>query len=239
MYEAIEGRFPPVDGGVTVVPELAPGRECSFAFTGHAVIATALSASAVHDRKLDGFGGTVLPDFLRWLAGPTGEVHVTDATLWSRGTGGDRLPSRPDLADHPRVQFALGFRDDVRVYGDDRGVVTLSRGLAGRTELSIEAAPEGQGRGWGRSLLVDALSLVPDGEPVFAAVSPGNARSLRMFLGLGFVLIGSETVIVPSDRDGDGAGHEFGAVCAGNADVRGALAEARQTVEAVAAVDQP
>jgi ribosomal protein S18 acetylase RimI-like enzyme len=197
MYEAMEGRFPPVDGSVTVVPELAPGRECSFAFTGHAVIATALPPHAVHEQKPDGFGGASLPDFLRWLAGPTGDIHVTDATLFARGTGGDRLPPRPDLVDHPRVRFALGFRDDVRVFGDERGVVTLSRGLAGRTELSIEAAPEGQGRGWGRSLLVDALSLVADGEPVFAAVSPGNARSLRTFLALGFTPIGSETVILP------------------------------------------
>jgi GNAT superfamily N-acetyltransferase len=198
MYEAVEGRFPPVDGAVIVVPELAPGRECSFAFTGHAVIATALSPQEVHAQKPDGFGGSVLPDFIRWLAGPTGEIHVTDATLFARGTGGDRLPSRPDLIDHPRVRYALGFRDDVRVFGDERGVVTLSRGLAGRAELSIEATPEGQGRGWGRSLLVDALSLVADGEPVFAAVSPGNARSLRTFLALGFTPIGSETVILPA-----------------------------------------
>lgn len=198
MYEAVEGRFPPVDGAVTVVPELAPGRECSFAFTGHAVVATALPPADVHARKVDGFGATVLPDFLRWLAGPTGDVHCTDITLFSRGTGGERLPARPDLADHPRVRYALGFRDDVGVYGDERGVVTLSRGLAGRPELSIEAVPAGQGRGWGRSLLVDALSLVPDGVPVFAAVSPGNARSLRTFLGLGFTPIGSETVILPA-----------------------------------------
>jgi hypothetical protein len=166
LYEAVAGRFPPVDGGVTVLPELAPGRECSFGFTGHAVIATALPPAEVHARKVDGFGPTVLPDFLRWLAGPTGDVHCTDVTLFARGTGGDRLPSRPELIDHPRVRFALGFRDDVRVYGDD-------------------------------SLLVDALSLIPDGEPVFAAVSPGNARSLRTFLGLGFTPIGSETVILP------------------------------------------
>lgn len=200
MHDAIDGLFPPVDGGVTVVPELAPARECSFAFTGHAVIATALPPADVHARRIDGFGSSTLPDFLRWLAGPTGRVHCTDATLFSRGTGGDRLPPRPDLADHPRVRYALGFRDDVRVFGDERGVVTLSRGLAGRPELSVEAEPEGQGRGWGRSLLVDALSMVPDGDPVFAAVSPGNARSLRTFLALGFVPIGSETVIIPSRR---------------------------------------
>jgi hypothetical protein len=59
------------------------------------------------------------------------------------------------------------------------------------------ALPDGHGRGWGRSLLTDALGLVPAGEPVFAAVSPGNARSLRAFLGVGFVPIGSEVIVRP------------------------------------------
>jgi len=36
--------------------------------------------------------------------------------------------------------------------------------------------------GYGRSLITDALSLVADGEPVFAAGSPGNARSLRALI---------------------------------------------------------
>ena len=75
--------------------------------------------------------------------------------------------------------------------------MTLSRGLKGG-ELSIEAAPDGQGRGFGRSLLADALSVVPAGEPVFAAVSPGNARSLRAFLAVGFTPIGCEVLIHPA-----------------------------------------
>jgi hypothetical protein len=195
---AAEGRFPPVDGGVTVLPPLAGGRECSVAFTGHAVVATALQAQEVLSRKPDGFGGSLAPDFLRWLAGPAGVIDVIDATLVGRGAGGGRLPPRPDLADHPRVRHALAIRTGVRVFGDERGVVTLASGLAGRTELSIEAVPGGQGRGTGRALLVDALSLVPAGEPVFAAVSPGNARSLRAFLAVGFIPIGSEVLIHPA-----------------------------------------
>ena len=63
-------------------------------------------------------------------------------------------------------------------------------------ELSVEAVPEGQGRGWGRSLITDALALVPEGEVIFAAVAPGNARSIRAFLGVGFTIVGSETIIV-------------------------------------------
>ena len=206
LLAAADGTFPPVDGGVTVLPPLRSGRECSVGFTGHAVIATALPADEVLARKPDGFGASLAPDFLRWLAGPTGKIDVIDATLVGRGTGGtggpgsggDPLPERPDLADHPRVRYALAIRTGVRVFGDERGVVTLSEGLAGRPELSIEATPAGQGRGIGRALLRDALRLVPAGAPVFAAVSPGNARSLRAFLAVGFTPIGSEVLIHPA-----------------------------------------
>jgi hypothetical protein len=45
--------------------------------------------------------------------------------------------------------------------------------------------------------LTDALLLVRKGEPVFAAVSPGSARSLRAFLACGFTPIGSEVVLRP------------------------------------------
>ena len=90
---------------------------------------------------------------------------------------------------------------EVRVYGDGRGLVTLAYGLAGRREFGIELhRPEDGGRGRGRSLIVDALSLVPDGEPVFAAASPGNARSLRCLLAAGFTPIGAEVLIRPDRR---------------------------------------
>jgi hypothetical protein len=195
LLAAAEGRFPADDGGVTVVPALPGGLECSVAFTAHAVIATALPGDAVHARGPNGFGASLAPDFLRWLAGDRGWIGVTDAMLVARGRGGGTLPERADAADHPRVRHATELRQRVRVYGDERGVVTLAEGLAGRCELSIGAATPG--RGLGRALLEDALGLVPPGEPVFAAVSPGNARSLRTFLATGFVPIGSEVIIRP------------------------------------------
>ncbi|MFD6418155.1 hypothetical protein [Streptomyces sp. NPDC060194] len=198
--DAFEGRFPPCDGEVTVLPALSGGLECSVGFTGHAVVATSVPAPEVHSLKPDGFGGSFAPDFLRALAGPGGEIGCIDATLAAPGVGGP--PRLAELGaeadDHPRVRYARGLRTGVRVYGDDRGLVTLSAGLAGRRELSIELhAPERGGRGAGRGLLADALSLVPEGEPVFAAVSPGNARSLRAFLACGFVPLGSEAVLRP------------------------------------------
>src|SRR5574342_494416 len=149
LLAAADGLFPPVDGQCTVVPALRGGRECSVAFTGHAVIATALPPDEVRAQRPDGFGGSHAPDFLRWLAGAHGWIGVIDATLVARGRGGGTLPVRTDATDHPRVRHAMSLREQVQVYGDERGLVTLSTGLAGRREISIEAAPEGQGRGWG------------------------------------------------------------------------------------------
>ena len=200
LTAAAEGSFPPVDGGVTIVPPLAGGWECSVAFTGHAVVATARPADEVLKRRPDGFGGSMAPDFLRWLAGPQGSIGVIDVMLVSRGTGTSTLPRRTDADDHPRVQYARQYRSDVTVYGDERGLITLAAGLAGRRELSVEANAHNQG--WGRSLIREAIGLVPAGDLLFAAVSPGNARSLRTFLGLGFTPIGSEVLIRPTGLDG-------------------------------------
>jgi hypothetical protein len=147
-------------------------------------------------RGADAFGGSLEPPFLTWLVG-AGTFDSIDVTLVARGRGQSRLPPRSDLDDHPRVQRARRLRSEVEVYGDERGLVTLSNGLAGRRELSIELPSEQQGRGLGRSLLHDALGLVPRGEPVFAAVAPGNARSLRAFLALGFQPLASEIVVLP------------------------------------------
>jgi hypothetical protein len=189
-----------------VVDALDGDAEAVAVFTGHGIIATRADPAEVVARAHDAFGGCEHPDFLRWLAGPTGWISCLDATLVGRGTGdgaedGGRLRPRDDLVDHPRVVHARHLqRRDLEVYGDERGVVILSCGLAGRRELSVEAESDGQGRGWGRSLVHDALARVPAGEPVFAGVSPGNARSLRMFVALGFVPIGAEIIIRP-ERD--------------------------------------
>ncbi|MFJ7631598.1 hypothetical protein ACIQZN_34600 [Streptomyces sp. NPDC097595] len=198
--DAAHGHFPPCDGGVTVLPPLSGGLEASVAFTGHAVIATALDTAELLALRPDGFGASLAPDFLRHLAGTEGTIGVTDATLTARGVGGTpRLAELGDEAhDHPRVRHARELRTDIKVYGDERGLITLADGLAGRHELSIELhAPHHGSHGHGRGLLADALTLVPAGEPLFAAVSPGNARSLRAFLACEFTPIGSEVILRP------------------------------------------
>jgi hypothetical protein len=196
LHAAAENRFPPVDGDVTVLPPFDNGWACSVAFTGHAVIATSRPREDILAHGADGYGGSMSPEVLRYLAGPTGLVGVIDVMLAARGTGRSTLPRRTDADEHPRVLYAREQRRNVAVYGDERGIVTLAEGLAGRREFSIEAAEHN--RGWGRALIGEALGLVPEGELVFAAVSPGNARSLRMFLSLGFWPIGSEAMIRPA-----------------------------------------
>lgn len=194
---AASGHFPAVDGTVRVLPPFDRGIEASVGFTGHAIVATALDPTRVLARDIDAFGGALSPPFLSWLAGEAGHIGSLDVTLVAHGRGGGRLPRRHDLDQHPRVRLARSLRHDVQVHADERGLVTLSRGLAGRPELSIEVTTDQQGHGLGPHLLAEALALVPAGDPIFAAVAAGNARSLRAFLALGFTPIGCEVIIQP------------------------------------------
>lgn len=193
LVRAADGIFPPVDGGVEFVDSWRPDLAAIVSFTGHAVVATSGDLEPLTDAPADGYGMALAPHFLALLAGPSGDVGVIDATLVARGSGA--LLERSDLEDHPRVRYARSLRDDVLVYGDERGLVTLARGLAGRIEVSVDVAPTQVGAGIGRSLIRDALGMVAADQPVFAAVAPGNARSLRAVLSVGFVPIGSEVII--------------------------------------------
>lgn len=194
LTDAAADRFPPVDGRVVFMPPPRPGLEAVVSLTGRVYLLTSLTAPDFAGLPLDGFGAALAPEVLLRLAGRGGTVGVIDTTLVARGTGRGGPPPRTDLDAHPRVRHARALREDVRVHGDGRGLVTVARGLAGRTDMSVEAAPA-HARGAGRSLVTDALGLVPEGEPVFAAVSPGHARSLRAFLAVGFRPLGSEVLV--------------------------------------------
>lgn len=189
VRDAADGRFPPADGGWVQVPPWRAGVEAVLAFTGFAVLAV----DGPLPRPVDGFGGAHDPRLITALAGPDSWIDSLDALLVARGTGGPpALRVRPDLAGHPRVAFARAVRDDVRVLGraDGDGLAVLGRGIAGLTELSMEVPPAGRG-GAGRALACDALTCVPAGEVVVAAVAPGNAASLRALLAAEFTPIGS------------------------------------------------
>jgi hypothetical protein len=189
LLDAARGVFPPADGRVVFLPPLDGGHAAVVSLTGRAYVASERTLLG-----LDAFGSALRPAVLSALAGPGGEVETLDVTLVAHGLGGAGLPVRHDLDDHPRVRHARAWRSRVRVHGDGRGLVAVACGLAGRTELSVELAGVGE-RGVGRGLIRDALRLVPAGEPLFAAVAPGNARSLRAFLAAGFTPVGSEVLI--------------------------------------------
>jgi len=195
FLSAAEGEFPPVDGAVTYLSPLEDGLEAVVSFSGHAFVASRLSENALADLEPDGYGAVLHPKVLLRMAGEAGHVGIIDATLVTRGVGGGSLRERTDLDDHPRVRYARSIRQQVRVFGDESGLITLGEGLAGRTEMSIETFGDGDRRG--RELIDEAVALVPSGEPLFAAVSPGHARSLRAFLSRGFVPIGSEVIVIP------------------------------------------
>jgi hypothetical protein len=115
---------------------------------------------------------------------------------------GTPLPGAPPLnlvpvgdSTHPRVVRARQYRDDVRVWTTDHGVLVLGRGLAGRWEAAIEIHDASRGRGHGRALATAARHLVPDGRPVWGQIAPGNATSLRAFLAAGYLPVGSEVLL--------------------------------------------
>lgn len=142
--------------------------------------------------------------------GPTGDSSTVDTR-----SSGDRIEPtagapggsshlgvvETDRHDaHPRVRYARELRRDVRVFADDRGLITIGRGLGGRHELGVELFGEEPGGGHGATLLRAALGLVGTHEWLYAACAPGNARSLRALLAAGFVPFGSEVLLSPVGR---------------------------------------
>lgn len=91
---------------------------------------------------------------------------------------------------------ALRYREDVRVFEADGGVLVLGRGVAGRWECAVEVAPDARGRGVGRALAVAARHLVPDGEWLWSQQAPGNAASVRAFQAAGYRPVGAEVLLV-------------------------------------------
>jgi hypothetical protein len=199
LRDAAAGSFPPVDGVVEIVPPDAAGTHAVVEFTGHAYVLTDRSRSDALFVGRDGFGGASHPRLLDALAGPMGQIGSHDMVLVRHAdpADGDPLPETDAFDWHPRVARARHHRRDVRVLGDDRGLVCIGVGLVGRTEVSVEVTRVGVGGGAGRQLVLGALAVLPAGELVFAQVAPGNAASLRVFLACGFVPIGSEVLIEP------------------------------------------
>nr|WP_246619508.1 GNAT family N-acetyltransferase [Streptomyces corallincola] len=205
------GCLPPADGRTVVVPQAGERDAGVLAFTGHSVVFTdedpewvraALAATGA-----DPLAAPLSPAFLAALQARTGRVCDTVDVLLTATP----LPGPPTLAlraadgsTHPRVGRARTRRDGVRAWRADGGVLVLGYGVAGRLEVSVEVddgvRQHSEARtgtaprpGLGHQLAFNARHLA-DG-PVWAQVSPGNARSLRAFLAAGYVPVGAEALL--------------------------------------------
>lgn len=213
LRDAAAGRFPPADGGVTVLPQPSPRDAGVLGFTAHAVIFTDADPGWVVSQLPPGdLGAPLSAQFLQALCGATSRVagSVDMLCVAERLPGPPPIDLRPEPGSaHPRIERALNYRDGVRAWRADGGVVLLGQGVAGRWETAIEVDQDRRERGVGRALARAARHLVPDGEPLWAQVAPANAASVRAFLAAGFTPVGAE-VLLAAGRPGDGAGRRPG-----------------------------
>ncbi|WP_392672689.1 GNAT family N-acetyltransferase [Streptomyces sp. LN785] len=202
LTAAAHGRFPSPDGSTTVVAQPNARDAGVLAFTAHSVVFTdedpAWVRAALAATPGDPLAATMNPHFLSALLARTGR-HMNTIDLL---TAASALPGGPEIAlreiqdpEHPRVARAMKFRDEVRVWAADGGVLILGRGVAGRWETAVEVAEEARGRRLGERLARAARHLVP-ADVVWAQQSPGNARSVRTFQAAGYRPVGSEALLV-------------------------------------------
>lgn len=191
LHAAVEGRFPAADGTVRAVPAFGDVHAV-VAFSAHTLLLTDRSPAEIAERGIDAYGGSLHPSHQQWLADGR-QIGSIDVVLAARASGTTNL-ARIDST-HPRAERARLHRRDVQVLSDERGLVTIGRGLADRWEISVELFDGTEhGRGTGRSLIAAGLAAAPGGEWVWAQVAAGNASSLRAFLAAGFTPICSEVL---------------------------------------------
>jgi GNAT superfamily N-acetyltransferase len=203
LASAAAGQFPPADGKVTILPQPSE-RDCGvFSFTAHAVIfANADPAWVARQLPPDDLTGPLSAHFLTALGTQTGRTPKNIDVL----TCAAALPGEPSIeltlqsgSQHARAARALRYRDEVRVWQAEGGVLIIGRGVADRWEVAVEVDLDQRGHGLGRALAAAARHLVPDGVPLWAQIAPGNAASVRAFLAAGYRPVGAE-VLLTRDR---------------------------------------
>ncbi|MGW6918442.1 GNAT family N-acetyltransferase [Kitasatospora sp. NPDC054939] len=203
LADAAGGVFPPSDGSVTVVPSPSPRDVGVMSFSAHAVVFTDEDPDWVRSTLAaapsDPLAAPLCPPFLTAFAERTGRTvgNIDLVTVAERLPGEPPLPlERIDAPDHPRVARALRYRDDVRAFAADGGMLVLGRGVAGRWECAIEVDAQARGRGLGRALALGARHLLPEGGWIWAQQAPGNATSVRAFQAAGYRPVGAEVQLV-------------------------------------------
>jgi GNAT superfamily N-acetyltransferase len=204
LTRAAAGEFPPSDGSVEILAQPSDRDAGVISLTGYAVIFADADPDWVTAQLPPGdLSGPLTASFLHALSARLGrQAHSLDMLTCADSLAGP-LPADLGLTEltgsagaaHPRIARALRYRDDVRAWQADGGVVLLGRGIAGRFEVAVEVDPAYRSRGLGTRLATAARHLVPDGEPLWAQIAPGNAASVRAFLAAGFRPVGAEALL--------------------------------------------
>jgi GNAT superfamily N-acetyltransferase len=213
MLDAAAGRPPPPDGLVELLPPPPGPVDAVVSFTAHAYVAADVDPGEMRAHlRPDDPGAATRPAFVSWLAaevgGEAGQIDMLVVATRLDGPPALALASRADLASHRRVARANRYRQDLQVLSvqDGGGLLVLGRGLAGRWEVAFEVEPERRGRGLGRALATAARHLVPQDEPLFAQVTPGNVASVRALFAAGYTPVGSEVLFSGSAGAGAASG---------------------------------
>jgi RimJ/RimL family protein N-acetyltransferase len=201
LRAAEDDRFPPADGGLTLLPQPSARDAAVLSFTGHVFVVADVAPQWLAGRLRPGeLSEAFTPPFLGALAEHLDRrVNAIDLLALA--------PDPPPLSDlrltpvtdvdHPRVRRARRYRTQVRVFATPGGILALGRGLAGRWEVGLEVDEARRGQGLGRTLALAAAGLVPEGRRLWAQIAPGNAASLRAFLAAGYRPVGQEALLVP------------------------------------------
>ncbi|HZC26748.1 MAG TPA: GNAT family N-acetyltransferase, partial [Actinopolymorphaceae bacterium] len=195
VYARVEnGWFPPADGGLHVVPPPSPRTSVIAAFTAHTVVAAEVDPAWVRGHiPIGDLSAPMNPPFLSALCDRLDRrINAVDMVMLAAPLAGAPPLPLEELteADHPRVRRALRYREDVRVWKVEGGVLVIGRGVAGRWEVAFEVETDHRGSTLGRALASAARHLVPADRAVWAQVTPGNAASVRALLHAGYQPVG-------------------------------------------------
>ncbi|MGW3916367.1 GNAT family N-acetyltransferase [Streptomyces sp. NPDC005070] len=202
LDDVARGVFPPPDGATTVVRQHCPRDAGVLAFSAHSVVFTdedeGWVRAALGALDCDALAATMNPRFLAAFLERTGRatdtVDLLSVAAPLPGPAALALTEIDDLA-HPRITGSRRRRDGVRAWAAEGGVLVLGRGVGGRLEVALEVDEGVRHRGLGRALASAARHLA--GEPVWAQVATGNARSLRAFQAAGYRPVGAEALLLP------------------------------------------
>jgi GNAT superfamily N-acetyltransferase len=196
---ASAGHLPQPGAGPTVVSQPSQRDAGVIAFTGHSVIFADVDESWIQSRlPKDDLSASLNPPFLSALEERMNR-RVDNIDMLALASPCRDRPSiqllEATVDEHPRIERARRYRDDVRVWTCPGGILIIGRGVAGRWEVAIEIDPACQGRGLGRALARAARHLTK--HSLWAQIAPGNAASVRSFLAAGYIPLGAEALLTP------------------------------------------